>query len=217
VCGSAESGPRNQIIPCVFQPYPPILPDDVRLAARLGDALESLAATPPAGGAWRLFRTLHIYTDARAAHDILDRIHQYCRCIEGLILPAVAKTRQQFKSRTELFIGPHLHEMIGDTYDVRSSVEHLHENSYLEDFDREVRLDLLRKERFVEHIARHALARVLADRNLWPHFGNAAGLTTFWALLAADRRQIWRDPINPLDALAYFDPKYIHDGLLGGP
>jgi hypothetical protein len=105
-------------IPCFFRAYPAIVAEDVRLAAHLGDALESLAASPPSGGAWRLFRTLHIYMDARAAPDILDRLHQYCRCIDGLILPAAGKTKQQFKSRTELFIGPHHHEIMGATYDV---------------------------------------------------------------------------------------------------
>jgi hypothetical protein len=37
----------------------------------------------------------------------------------------------------------------------------------------------------------------------------------FWALNADERRTIWGPPINPLDAIADFNPKYIHDGLLG--
>jgi hypothetical protein len=42
-----------------------------------------------------------------------------------------------------LFIGPRHHDLIGDIYDIRSAVEHLHENKYLGEFNREVRLDLL--------------------------------------------------------------------------
>jgi len=204
-------------IPCLFRPYPPVLPDEIRQAAHLAQKLGDLGATPPTGGPWRLFRTLHIYTEARANGDILERLHQYSRCIDGLILPAAGKTKQQFKSRTELFIGSHHHDMMGEIYDVRSAVEHLHENRYLEGFDREIRLDLLKKEAVAEHIARTALARIAGDSNLWPHFANTPALGTFWALPDTDRRRIWGDPINPLDALADFDPTHIPDGHLGGP
>jgi len=107
--------------------------------------------------------------------------------------------------------------MMGEIYDVRSAVEHLHENRYLEGFDRETRLDLLKKEAVAEHIARTALARVVGDPSLWPHFANTSVLGTFWALPAHDRQRIWGPPIDPLDALADFDPNLIHNGHLGGP
>ena len=153
-------------IPCLFRPYPPVVSEDIRLAAQLGEKLGALAAAPPPGGPWRLFRTLHIYTESRTTADILDRLHQYCRCIDGLILPNAGETKRHFKSRTELFIGPRHHDMMGEIYDVRSAVEHLHESRYLEGFDRETRLDLLRKEAIAEHIARAALARIVGDSNL---------------------------------------------------
>jgi hypothetical protein len=200
----------------LFHPYPPLSPDDVRLAAELGEKLIELAVTPISGGHWRFFRTLHIYTEARTTTDILDRLHQYCRCIDGLILPDAGKTTRQFKSRSELFIGPGHHVMMGEIYDVRSAVEHLHENKYLEGpFDRAVRLDLVKKEAMIEHIARTAIARVLGNKALWPHFANTSALATFWSMKEDQRRMIWGDPINVMDALADFDPKYIHDGHLG--
>lgn len=204
-------------VPCVFRGYPAVVNDDIQFAAHLAGQIEALGMAPLKGGHWRLFRTLSIYRDTRTVQDILDRLHQYARCIDGLILPDPGKTKQQFRSRTELFIGPRHHDMMGEIYDVRSAVEHLHENRYLEGFDRETRLDLLKKEAIAEHIARTALARIVGDSNLWPHFANTSALAAFWALPEADRRRICGDPNNPLDALADFDPKYIHDGLLGGP
>lgn len=200
---------------CLFRPYPPIAFEQIRLAGQLGEKLGTLAATPQPNGHWRLFRTLHIYTEARSTEDILDRLHQYCRCIDGLILPDVGQTKRQFKSRSELFIGPSHHDIMGELYDVRGAVEHLHENRYLEGFDRATRLDLLKKEAFVEHVARTALARVVGRDALWPHFANTSVLALFWALPPVRRQQIWGDPIDPLDAVADLDPKYIHDGLLG--
>jgi hypothetical protein len=204
-------------IPCVWRPYPPVLHKDIELAARLAENLDALVKTPLRGGHWRLFRTVHIYAEARPVADILDRLHQYCRCIDGLILPDAGKTKQQFKSKTELLIGPKHHDLIGEIYDVRSAVEHLHENRYLEGFDREIRLDLLRKLSIVEHVARTAIARVIGDSALWPHFANTTALAAFWGLPADERQRIWGAPINPMDAVSGFDPKYIHDGLLGGP
>jgi hypothetical protein len=35
-------------------------------------------------------------------------------------------------------------------------------------------------------------------------------------LTPLERKKIWGGPIDPLAALADFDPQYIHDGLLGG-
>jgi hypothetical protein len=202
-------------IPSLVWGYPPILAKDIQLAAELAGKIDALGTAPLTGGHWRFFRTLSLYTEARTIADILDRIHQYCRCIDGLILPESGKTKGQFKSRTELFIGPRHHDMMGEIYDVRSAVEHLHENRYLESFDRQTRLDLLKKEAITEHMARSAIARIVGDSNLWPHFANTSSLREFWALEETKRRRIWGDPINQMDAIADFDPKYIHDGHLG--
>jgi len=204
-------------IPCLFRPYPPVLAKDIRLAAQLGEKLDALSTAPLSGGHWRLFRTLNVYTEARTNNEILDRLHQYSRCIDGLILPDVGNTKRQFKSRTELFIGAHHHDMMGEIYDIRSAVEHLHENRYLEGFDRATRLDLVKKEAIVEHIARTTLARIIGNNMLWEHFANTSALAKFWALTETERRQIWGDPIDPMDAIIDFNPAYIHDGLLGAP
>jgi hypothetical protein len=202
-------------IPRVFRPYPPVSSDEIQMAARLAGQLEAIGRAALVGGHWRLFSTLRIYYEARTLSDILDRLHQYCRCIDGLILPKAGDTKRQFKSRTELFIGPRHHDLMGDIYDVRSAVEHLHENRYLENFDRDVRLDLLKKEAIAEHIARKALARVIGETLLWQHFANTAALAAFGSLPDKDRRRIWGDPFDATEPVKDFDPKYIHDGHLG--
>jgi hypothetical protein len=127
------------------------------------------------------------------------------------------KALKQFKSRTELFIGPRHHDLMGEMYEVRSAVEHLHEHRYLETFDREVMLGLLRKEVVAEHIARTTLSRITGNDAILQHFANSTALGAFWALTPEERRGIWGDPINPDDALAGYDPRYISDGQLGGP
>jgi len=202
-------------MPQVFRPYPPVEANDILLAAQLGQNLDAMQPVTASGEMWRFIRTLQIYVEARAVEDILDRIHQYCRSIEGLILPAVGNTKKHFKSRSELFIGPAHHDLMGALFDIRSHVEHLHENRYLEPFDRDVRLDLVKKELIVEYIARNALARIINQKTLWTHFGNTTTLELFWALSSDERRRIWGDIIDPMVPVADFDPKYLHDGMLG--
>ena len=202
-------------VPQVFRPYPVIVADDIVMAAQLGHRFDAMTQETVPGGMWRFFRTLHIYVEARTKSDLLDRIHQYCRCIDGLILPDPGRTTRQFKSRTEMFIGPGHHEVMGALYDIRSAVEHLHENGYLETFDRDTRLDLVEKEASVEYIARTALARISSQDGLWRHFGNTAALGKFWALSSDERREIWGDPIDPMVPLRDFDPDDLSDELLG--
>ena len=203
--------------PRLFGAYPSITSDRVLLAAKLGEKLNALPNTPPHGGYRRLLRTLQVYVRARTTADVLNRLHQYCRSIEGLILPDVGRTRQQFRSRTELFIGPNHHDLMGLAYEVRSAVEHLHESRYLEPFDREQRLDLVRKEAILELIARTALARVLRNDTLLAHFANTLSLAAFWSLPPDERVRTWGDTIDPQDALVGFDPANISDRQLGGP
>ena len=215
-----EIGVRSQdnyepAIPSMVRHYPPVAFADLQLAAKLAEQIASIEVALLSGGHWRLFRVFHLYLEARTIRDTMDRLHQYCRCIDGLIVPDIGKTRNQFKSRTELFIGPRHHSLMGDTYDVRSAVEHLHENRYLEVFERNARLDLVKKLEMMEYIARSALVRILLDSNLWPHFANTTALQSFWALEEDVRRKLWGDIINPADALADFDPSYISDGELG--
>lgn len=201
-------------VPRIFKPYPNVEIADIRRAALLGSNLLTWILHPPPNGSWRLFRTLAVYIAARTTGDVLDRLHQFCRCIDGLILPDIGQTKRQFKSKTELFIGPHHHNLMGEIYDVRSAVEHLHENRYLETFDRELRLSLLQKEAIVAHIARTALGHIVAVEALWHHFANTDSLERFWKLPKAERQQIWGSVTNPMDALIDFDPRYIHDGQL---
>ena len=114
-----------------------------------------------------------------------------------------------------MFIGSTHHDLMGELYDIRSDVEHLHENRYLEIFDRDVRLELVKKEAIVEYVARTTLARIISRDALWPHFGNTAALGKFWALSPYRRRELWGDPIDPMVPITNFDPQYLDDGHLG--
>jgi len=204
-------------IPSIVRHYRAVTPAELQLAAKIASQMATIETAPLNGGHWRLFRVFHLYLEARAMRDNMDRLHQYCRCIDGLIVSKQGEARKQFKSRTELFIGPRHHDMMGETYDVRSDLEHLHENKHLEVFDRTARLELVKKMEMMEYIARSALVRIVLEPKLWPHFANTSALQAFWARDDQQRRALWGAAINPTDALAEFDPRYISDAQLGGP
>jgi len=204
-------------IPSMVRQYPAVTLAELQLAAKIASQIAAIETAPLNGGHWRLFRVFHLYLEARAIRDNMDRLHQYCRCIDGLIVSKQGEAKAQFKSRTELFIGPRHHTLMGDTYAVRSDVEHLHENRHLEVFDRAVRLELVKKLEMMEYIVRSALVRILLEPKLWPHFGNTPALQAFWALEKTEQRKLWGDIIDPNDALADFDPHHVSDAQLGGP
>jgi hypothetical protein len=205
----------EQSVPSVSCPYPVIIETDIALASKLGSQLADLSHANVPGGKWRFWRTLDLYFDTRAKTDLVERLHQYARCVDGLILPTVGESKRQFKSKTELFIGPKHHQLMDEIYDIRSADEHLHENKYLEPFDRDVRLDLVKKEAVIEFVARSSVAKIVERSDLWPHFANTTALAKFWGLDSGERRKIWGDPIDPLLALREFDPQYINDASLG--
>ena len=192
-----------------FRPYPDVTPANLREAAAIADRVERLFATRQGSNRWRFNRVLQLYIQTRTERDNLERIHQYARCIDGFVTTEKGQGEKKFKSRTELFIGPRHHVLMGEIYDVRSSVEHLHEDRYLDPLKRETQIDLTKKEAVIEHIARKTLARIILNDALWQHFTNKAALADFWKKPAAERQAIWGDPIDPIDALAEFDERYL--------
>jgi hypothetical protein len=174
------------------------------MAAKIASQIAAIETASLADGHWRLFRVLHLYLETRTIRDNMDRLHQYCRCIEGLIVSEPGQGKNRFKSRTELFIGPRHHALMGEAYDVRSDVEHLYENKHLEVFDRASRLELTKKLEMMEYIARSTLVRILLNSKLWPHFANTDALKAFWALSENERRTV--HVLNPkyLDLVWYY-------------
>jgi hypothetical protein len=82
------------------------------------------------------------------SRPVLNRICSIA-CINMLVvlmawvLSRPGKGASDFKTRTELFIGPGHDDAVGRIYADRSSVEHLHEDRLLEPFERAKRLELV--------------------------------------------------------------------------
>lgn len=183
-------------VPNDFSPYPEVSPESFKQAAAIAERLERLVASRQGSNRWRFNRVLHLYAQTRTEQDILVRIHQYTRCIDGFVTTGPGQGRKDFRNRAALFIGPNHHDLMGEIYDVRSSVEHLHEDRYLDPLSRTTQIDLTKKEAIVEHIARTTLERIVLNDALWPHFTNKVALAAFWDKPEAERQVIWGAPID---------------------
>jgi hypothetical protein len=149
----------------------------------------------------RIARVLFIFDNAVVTPNVHERLHQFCRCIEGLILPKVGKTEKQFVSRTELFIGPSHHDTMRALYQMRSKVEHMHEYDWAAGLaERDRRLLVMRRAALAQELARRCISRFLVTENIWPYYASPDQLASFWALLAADRQNLWGPPFD-LDAI----------------
>jgi hypothetical protein len=183
-------------------------------AASVVAVLERLMETP-GPHLWRLMRCLEIYQKARTLTDPMNRIHQFVRCIEGLLATTTGNSRSRFKSRTELFIGPNHHELMGAIFDKRSEVEHLHEDESLVEFDRAKRLEIAKMEVMVSELARHILYQILSDADLSLRLGSKKLLEAFWGLEASERQAIWGEPYDLMSPLQGFREDWISDRELG--
>jgi hypothetical protein len=175
---------------------------DVVDIRRAGQLVAAYDRARPASGCWRFTRVVSLYAATRAVLEMVDRIHQYARCLEGLTVPPVRSgAGKNFADRVALFVDPGNRALFERLYALRGEIEHLHENRYLETFDRPVRLGLLKDAGHLEYVVRRCLARVLDTPALWPHFCTTTALERFWALPEAQRRRLWGPCIDPTQAL----------------
>jgi hypothetical protein len=165
----------------------------------------------------RFWKIIHGFYAGIMSHSAEDRLHQFTRCVEGFIYPDIGQTKRQFKSRTELFIGPQHHDLTGTLYDARSAVEHLHDP--LKDISgstkREKVVALFQKAFEAEVLARYCIARLLGNDALWSYFEDDSALENFWTLRQRDRQKLWGEKLQMKQVLSSFDTSLIRDENLG--
>jgi hypothetical protein len=107
----------------------------VARAGQLAAALSAYSRASPAGGCWRFTRVVSLYAATRAIKEMVDRIHQYARCLDGLTVPPMrGGTGKNFADRVSLFVGSAHRDLFETLYKLRGEIEHLHENRYLETY-----------------------------------------------------------------------------------
>jgi len=130
-----------------------------------------------------------------------ERIHQFVRAIEALIVPTRGKTEKQFMSRCQTLglAGERAIEILKESWDMRCDVEHLHSA------DRSLRKKYPENQwesiahmrtRQMEVLARESYRRILTNPSIRRHFESDTTLDNFWNLDAAAQKQVWGRPID---------------------
>ena len=164
----------------------------------------------------RVARILHIYDKAVCEENVHERLHQFCRCIEGFILPEIGQTLKQFISRCEVFVGPKHAATLRQLYEMRSKVEHMHEYALPATLsERERRLTVMRMAALAQGLARWCISRFLESPALWPHYASAETLAAFWKLDGDGKSALWGRPIDLAALDNKFDESDMSDQSLG--
>ncbi len=143
----------------------------------------------------RVKRGLRAIWKALQSKFIDDRLHDYVRAIEALILPEPGKTKRQFVSRCQLFTrkDASTQSLLAEIFDMRSHAEHMHQwDRALARYRAEKRNDVaLQRTRQVEQLACFAYRKVLLNPTLRTYFKTDAAISTFWAMKEAERVNLW--------------------------
>ncbi len=129
-----------------------------------------------------------------------DRLHQFVRSLEALILPDIGKTKKQFTRRCQTFAPERTdtQSLLQEAFDMRSDTEHLHQwDEAVQDYPADQREDVgWHRTRQIEHLACDAYSRVLRAPPLREHFRTDAAIAAFWKLPDDQRRALWGKPLD---------------------
>jgi hypothetical protein len=187
-------------------PAPDISSQDMEHAAFYGKEIQSIAGRQGLYG--RAVWALNCFMTAVTAGHVYERMRNSVRTMEAFLLPDPGKTERQFKSRTELFLGPKQHDLIATIYSIRSCIEHLHDPlTVLQGDSRTDKLIGLFQKAFVaEAMARYCLQKFLRSPHLRVHFESDSSIGAFWALPETERMRLWGDRLDVSLVERSFDP-----------
>lgn len=154
------------------------------------------------GGDWRrLRRAIDALTGGSTEPTLQDeRLHQFVRSLEGLILPQKAKTEAQFIHRSQTFAiaNDKTAEALKQLFDIRSKVEHLH--SALDAVEgatvKEKEEQVYWRTRQVDHLARFAISCIVENDSLREIFRTDASIADFWSKENHERAKLWTSRLD---------------------
>jgi len=148
----------------------------------------------------RVRRGLSVLLDGLRQNFGQERLHQYVRAIEATILPEQGQTRRQFVSRCQTFAGvdPAIATTLGEAFDMRSAVEHVHE------WDRalasrpasERESFAMKRTRQLEFLACGIYRRILTTPAVRDHFRSDDSIRSYWSLRDDYRRCVWGEALD---------------------
>lgn len=130
-----------------------------------------------------------------------ERLHQFVRSLEALVLPKRGETEKNFVHRCQTFAraGDETRHLLSEAYALRSAAEHLNpwEGALQQCYPLAEREEICwQRTRQVERLARHAYSRLLSASELREHFRTDAAIAAFWKLRDDQRRELWGSSLD---------------------
>jgi hypothetical protein len=194
-------------------PGTPVISIDEERIKQAADLVRTIEFFRKLHKSTRFSKIMHSFLIGLLADSVENRLHQFVRCIEGFIYPDIGETTHQFKSRTELFLGPKQHNRMGKMYKIRCDIEHLHDpfSSIQGSNYRNRLIELYRKSFEAEALARYCIRRLHRSPDIQQYFETDDALASFWKKELDERCMIWGDKIDIEKITASFDESLIKD------
>lgn len=189
-----------------------LAPPDFAQASTVYKKLHTLAGS---SAHQRFQRALSAFFEGihESRHD--RRLHQFCRCIDGIICSRKGKGLADFQNRTALFIGVGHENVTGEIYQMRGAVEHLRPaTTEAVGCNDEVskRRRVIERAVQAEIIARHCVIRIMSSDNLLDRYKTDDEIDTLWSLAQPEQKTVWGDALDfNADVSGAFDPALVDD------
>lgn len=178
----------------LFYPCPgtPGLEVDKQTALRETPILNALLDVYAQRGHWkRLKKGFKIFTKGISEKSSYDRVHQFVRSMEALIISVKGGTEKRFIHRCQTFCSASsgARQILKELYVLRSRVEHLEDwDDLFPDVDENGEIQTLQNmARQAEFLARHTYSLILQSPELLNHFKDDKSLEYFWSLKDHER------------------------------
>lgn len=171
---------------------------------RLQEAVKLRATLPElysqSGNFRRVARGLNVLMDGLKQSRGEERLHQFVRSLEALILPSVGKTKRQFIHRCQTFAeASHKSaDILKEAFDLRSQAEHLNDWAIaLKSYPIEDREYIaLQRTYQMQKLACFAYLRILIDMGVRAHFKTETAMHSFWKQPDYSRIATWGNQLN---------------------
>lgn len=143
----------------------------------------------------RIIRGLNTLFKGKKEEAGQDRLHQFVRSLEALILPKQGKTKRQFVHRCQTFAhaGNDTHTLFSEAFSMRSATEHLNRwDEAVQGYRKGEREAIcLQRTLQMERLACDAYSRLLRKPALRDHFRTDDAIAEFWKLPNSQRCDLW--------------------------
>jgi hypothetical protein len=130
----------------------------------------------------------------------LDRLHQFVRSLEALILPDIGSTKKQFAHRCQTFgcAGNNTRALLLEAFDMRSDTEHLNPwDPAVQNYRLDQREGVCwHRTRQIERLACDAYSQLLRRPDIREYYRTDAAIAAFWKLPDDQRRALWGRPLD---------------------